>query len=185
MCTSHSKELPALICTLHQLYSDCGDAEAYGLALVLSSNSGVATTVFLSVVLDLLAKLNFFLQRKATDFSRLPIILKSILSEVKHLKDDGAEWSSLVEKTVAMLESEHDITLTMGGTQSFTAGASTLTRYHKEVVSPYIDTLVSNITSRFSDPAVKLLASSSVFNPVSFPAETAALPEYGNKELHL
>ena len=54
------KELPALICTLYQLYNDSGDAEAYGLALVLSSYSGVATIVFLSVVLDLLAKLNCF-----------------------------------------------------------------------------------------------------------------------------
>ena len=176
------KELPALICTLHQLYNDSGDTEAYGLALVLSSYSGVATIVFLSVVLDLLAKLNCFLQRKATDFSRLPIVLKNILSEVKHLKDDGAEWCSLVEKTVVMLESEHEITLTMGGTRSCTAGASTLTRYRKEVVSPYIDTLVSNITSRFSDQAVQLLVSSSIFNPVSFPA---ALPEYGNKELQV
>ena len=121
------KELPALIYTLHQLYNDSGDAEAYGLALVLSSCSGVATIVFLFVVLGLLAKLNCFLQRKATDFSRLPIVLKSILSEVKHLKDDGAEWCSVVEKTVSLLESEHDITLTMSGTRSRTAGASSLT----------------------------------------------------------
>ena len=139
----------------------------------------------LSVVLDLLAKLNYFLQGKATDFSHLPIVLKSILSEVKHLKDNGAEWCSLVEKTAALLESEHNITLAMGGTQSCTAGASTLTRYCKEVVCPRIDILVSDITSRFSDQAVKLLVSLSIFNPVSFPAETAALPELVNKELQV
>ena len=33
------KELPALIITLHKLYEDSGDAEAYGLALALSSYS--------------------------------------------------------------------------------------------------------------------------------------------------
>ena len=55
------KELPALIITLHKLYDDSGDAEAYGLALALSSYSGVANINLLSVVLDLLAKLNFFM----------------------------------------------------------------------------------------------------------------------------
>ena len=33
------QELPALIIALHKLYEDCGDAEAYGIALVLSSYS--------------------------------------------------------------------------------------------------------------------------------------------------
>ena len=72
------KELPALIITLHKLYDDCGDAEVYGLALALSSYSGVA-------------KLNSFMQRKVTDLSRLPIILKSFVSELKHLMDAGAK----------------------------------------------------------------------------------------------
>ena len=84
------KELPALIITLHKLYDDSGDAEAYGLALALSSYSGAATiNNLLSVVLDLLAMLNCFMQRKATDLSRLLIILKCIVSELKHFKDSG------------------------------------------------------------------------------------------------
>ena len=89
MCASHSQG--ATCSTLHKLYEDSSDAEVYGLALVLSSYSGVATVILLSAVLDLLAKLNGFMQRKATDFSRLPIILESILAELKHLKGDGAE----------------------------------------------------------------------------------------------
>ena len=56
------KERPALIITLLKLYNDSGDAEAYGLALALSSFSVVATINLLSVVLDLLAKLNCFMQ---------------------------------------------------------------------------------------------------------------------------
>ena len=43
------KELPALIVTLQQLYEVSGDAEAYGLAMVLSSFSGVATIFFAPV----------------------------------------------------------------------------------------------------------------------------------------
>ena len=51
------------------------------------------------------------------------------------------------------------------------------------VAIPYIDALVSNINSRFSDSAVNLLVSSSIFNPVSFPTDEAALPEFDNSEL--
>ena len=139
----------------------------------------------MSVVLDLLAKLNCSLQRKATDFSRLPVILESILSELKHMKDHDAEWCSLVERNVSMLESEHEITLTMGGTRNCSAGASTLSRYRNEVAIPYIDALMSNINSRFSNHAVKLLFSSSIFNPASFPGENKALTDYGNNELQV
>ena len=55
--------------------------------------------------------------------------------------------------------------------------------YRDAVAIPYIDALVSNINSRFSDSAVNLLVSSSIFNPVSFPTGEAALPEFGNDEL--
>ena len=105
------KELPALIITLQSIYDECGDAEAYGLALALRSYSGVVTTILLSAVLELLAKLNCFMQRKTTDFSRLPIVLDGILAELKHLKDDTAEWCSLVEFFFAELTDGHDISL--------------------------------------------------------------------------
>ena len=92
-------------------------------------------------------------------------------------------FTALVERNVVMLGSEHDITLTMGRTRSCSAGTSTLSRYRNEVTIPYIDTLMSNINSRFSDQAVKLLFSLSIFNPASFPGEKEALTDYGNKAL--
>ena len=58
------KELPVLITTHQELHEESEDPEAYVLASVLSSYSGVATIVLLSVVLDLLAKLNGFMQQK-------------------------------------------------------------------------------------------------------------------------
>ena len=76
------KELPALIITLQSIYDECGDTEAYELTLALRSYSGVATIVLLSAVLELLAKLNCFMQRKTTDFSRLPIVRDGILAEL-------------------------------------------------------------------------------------------------------
>ena len=74
------------------VYDEYGGAEAYELALALRSYSGVATIVLLSAVLELLSKLNCFMQTKTTDFSRLPIVLDGIFVVLKHLTDDTAEW---------------------------------------------------------------------------------------------
>lgn len=70
------RELPALIITLQQLYETSGDAEAYGLSTLLATYTGVANIVFLSEVLDVLAKMNATMQRKHADFSKLPVLLK-------------------------------------------------------------------------------------------------------------
>ena len=54
---------------------------------MLSSYSGIATIFLLSAVLDLLTKLNCFMERKATDLSRLPIVLDGVMCELKDLKN--------------------------------------------------------------------------------------------------
>ena len=83
------KDLPALIITLQQLYQKSGDAEVYGISLVLNSSSGIASIfLFLSEVLDLLAGLSCYMQRQTANFSRLPLILESILEELDEPKED-------------------------------------------------------------------------------------------------
>ena len=66
-----------------------GDAEAYGLVSILSSITGVACIYLLSEVLSLLARLNMFMQRKTSDFSKLPIMLSSIVHQLMSLKEPG------------------------------------------------------------------------------------------------
>ena len=55
--------------------------------------------------------------------------------------------------------------------------------YRDAVAIPYTHALLSNINSCFSDSAVNLLVSSSIFNPVLFPTDEAALSEFGNNKL--
>lgn len=69
------KELPAIILTLQELYESNGDAKAFGVQSILSSFEGVATVIILGEILNLVATFNCFMQRKATDFSRLKVIL--------------------------------------------------------------------------------------------------------------
>ena len=70
------RELHALKVTLQQLYETSGDAEAYGIGVLLATYTGVASIVFLSEVLDILARMNVSMQRKLLDLSRLPVLLK-------------------------------------------------------------------------------------------------------------
>ena len=74
-----------------------------------------------------------------------------------------------------------DIKMRRSSTQSHSA--TTMSVHRDAVAIPYIDALVSNINSGFSDSAVNLLVSSSFFNPVSFPADEAALSKIGNNKL--
>ena len=168
------KELPALITNLNELYETSGDAEAYGLAFILSSFSGVVSIILLSKVLDLLAKLNCFMQRQATDFSRLPLMIDIVKKELKQLKEDGADWCSEVTFTVEKLEEEYGIVVrrdlrTRHGSETFTH--LSVSQFQVSAAVPYIDNLLSNMDSRFSDGVVKLLVSSSVCNPASLPSE--------------
>ncbi len=102
------KELPALILTLQDLYEISGDAEAFGIQSILSSFGGVAAVVFLREILNLLASLNCYMQRKTADFSRLQIILESI---IKSFKQEDASWCSEVGKATSCLQNEHGITV--------------------------------------------------------------------------
>ena len=82
------RELPALIVTLQQLYETSGDAEAYGIGALLATYTGVASIVFLSEVLGILARMNVSMQRKLLDLSRLPVLLKITTDQLEHLKDE-------------------------------------------------------------------------------------------------
>ena len=120
----------------------------YGISLVLSSFSGVASIILLSEVLVLLARLSCHMQRQTTDFSRQPVVLKSIVNELEQLKEDKAEWCSEVSTQVDKLESNHEITITRGRSAHSCvrdASVGSLTDFHDKVALPYIDALLQPI----------------------------------------
>ena len=180
------KELPALITTLQQLYETTGDAEAFGLSTLLSSFTAVASVVFLSEVLDILARMNATMQRKVADFSKMQALLQFTLDELKSLKEEKAEWCSSTESTLAQLETEYGIEIGRprhGSARSRFALISNTKEYRSQIAIPYIDSLVDNINRRFSDKAVKLLVASSIFNPAQLPTEESTMSSYGVQEI--
>ena len=74
------------------------DVEAYGICLVPSSFSGVASIFLLSEVLDLLAKLSCYMQRQTTDFIKLPLIFDSLYSILKELEQLKGRRGSVVHQ---------------------------------------------------------------------------------------
>ena len=150
--------------------------------MVLSSFSGVATIFLLQSVLDLLAKLNCFMQRKATDFSKLPVILESIVSELNQLKRDDAEWCSQVTACVNKLANEQGINLTRSSTRSGSGSATTVSEYCTSVAIHYIDALVSNIKGRFSEGAVNSLSHHPSLIQLHFQLKNRLFPSMARKK---
>lgn len=56
------REFPVHIITLQQIYGVSDEAEVYGLSSLLATYTGVASVVFLLEVLDILAKMNAYMQ---------------------------------------------------------------------------------------------------------------------------
>ena len=105
------RELPALIITLQQLYETSGDAEAYGLSNLLATYTDVASVVFLSEVLDILARANASMLTKLADFSKFPIFLKVMTDQLEHMKETS-EWLGTVETVISQLQEKYDMIMT-------------------------------------------------------------------------
>ena len=90
------------------------------------------------------------------------------------MESEKADWCSLAESILAKLETEYEITIgrhTPGSARSFFAKISSIKEYLSHIGIPYIDALLENINSRFSDSVVKLIVATSIFNPAQLPAE--------------
>ncbi len=85
---------------------------------------------------------------------------------------------------VENLENQYEIPVGHLRTRKGSAMAyDSVEEFRANVAVPYLDVLLDNIESRFSDDVVKLLVSSSVFNPALLPRDEALLAEYGTTEI--
>lgn len=71
----------------------------------------MASVVFLSEVLDILARMNVTMQRKNADFNKLPVLLKVTTDQLEHLKEENSECWNSVESEISLLKEKHDIAL--------------------------------------------------------------------------
>ena len=109
------------------------------------------------------------------------------MDQLKALKDDDTDWCSEVESTVEGLESEYEITVCASvgiARRGSTSVTTTLDSFRKAVLTPYVDKLIENIRSRFSDEGVAVVIAMSVFNPANIPqADDPTFCTYGKEEI--
>ena len=156
------RELPALIVTLQQLYETSGDAEAYGRGTLLAE---VASVVFQSQVLDILAQMNTFKQMKLADYNKLPIVLKVTIDQLQNLREQNSEWISLVESEISQLRNEYKIEINTRCHESARSRSSSITTTFEVcsiIAIPYIDALIENIKKQFTAEAVKIVTARSI-----------------------
>ena len=75
-----------------------------------ASVNGVSSSYLLSEVLSALALLNFFIQKKIAEFSKLCFMLKSTLDHLNSIRKSNAIWCTAAETAVSNL-AEHGLTI--------------------------------------------------------------------------
>ena len=90
-----------------------------------------------------------------------------------------------MESEVSLLKEKHDISLgTHGSSRSRWSSITTIAQYQTLVAIPYVNALLENIKSRFTDKAMKIVIAMSIFNPTLLPTEDS-LPSYGNEQIKI
>ena len=85
-CVVHER-LPALVSTFEEIYDETGDAEAHGIATLLTKYNTVACIYMLSNVLHAVTKLQGNLQAKEIDLASVPRIIDSTTKRLKEVKE--------------------------------------------------------------------------------------------------
>ena len=81
------RSLPALVSTFEEIYEATGDAEAHGIATLLTKYNNVACIYMLSDVLHTAAKLQGSLQAKEIDLASVPGMVHSTTERLKDLRN--------------------------------------------------------------------------------------------------
>ena len=166
--------LPALVSTFEEIYDEKGDAEAHGIAILLTKYKTVACIYMLCDVLHTVATLQASLQAKDIDLASVPAMVESTTKRLMELKEDvnTSTWfknhssvftddAQLGAKNIVVTEEEKNLFL------------------HK-VYRPYMQSVVDHINRRME--STDLISAMSVFDPRHLPTEDK-LAGYGIEKI--
>ena len=81
----------------------------------MANVNGVSSSYLLSEGLSALALLNKFMQKKISDFSKLPFMLKGTIDHLNSIREYDASWCTAAETPISNLGIEHGITIKGSG----------------------------------------------------------------------
>ena len=178
------RELPALIVTLQQLYEVSGDAEAYGIGALLATYTGVASIVFLSEVLYILARMVFRCKESYSIWQ---------VNSTSENHDGSTRASKGRKKWVVGFSRVWNISVegkTRYNTRHTWICTKPLVFHHNHSrvsnssCNSIRDSFLLNINSQFTDKAVKIVTAMSIFSPSLLPTE-ASLPSYSSEQIKI
>ena len=171
------RSLPALVNTFEEIYNDTGDAEAHGIATLLTNYNTVACIYMLSDVLHTVAKLQGSLQGKDIDLASVPIMVDCTTKRLTELKESLK--SSTWFKDHCLVFSDP----TQLGMKEIEVTDVKKTDFERNVYRPYLQSVIDHINGRME--STDLISSMSVFDPRQLPGTEKELTEsdYGIEKM--
>ena len=169
------RSLPALVNTFEEIYEETGDAEAHGIASLLTKYNSVACIYMLSDVLHTVAKLQESLQDKEVDLASVPGMVESTTQRLKELKEstDSSTW---FKDHCAVFTDPSQL-----GARNIDLTESMKTQFLQKVYRPYIQSVIDHISGRLE--STDLISSMSVFDPRLLPSDEDKLSKYGIEKI--
>ena len=167
--------LPALVQTFEHIYTESGDAEAYGLSKLLCTDKFVASLYMLCDVLQTIAKLQGCLQSKDLDLSVVPAMVQSTVDALKELKDNPTHSTWFKDHSTVFSDPNKL------GHLDIAISESTKESFMRNIYKPYIQSVVDHISAKMKSSDV--LSAFSLFNPCHLPEKEDDLSEYGSEKL--
>ena len=171
------KSLPALVSTFKKIYDETGDAEAHGIATLLTKYNTVACINMLSDVLHTVAKLQGNLQAKEIDLASVPGMVDSTTKRLKELKERviSSTWFK-----------DHSLVFTDNlqlGAKKIVVTEEEKAGFLQKVYRPYLQSVIDHINGRME--STDFLSSMSVFDPRHLPNSEERLNNYGEEKIRI
>ena len=169
------RSLAALVDTFENIYDDTGDAEAHGIAVLLTKYKTVASIYMLSDVMHTVAKLQGNLQSKELDLASVPTMVSNTTKRLKELKEhpNSSTW---FKDHMEVFSDPAQL-----GKKNIVVSEEDKAAFLQSIYRPYIQSVVDHIIVRMG--STDLIAAMSVFDPHHVPDTEDNLTNYGMNKI--
>ena len=163
------KSLPALVNTFEQMYNDTDDAEAHGIATLLTKYTTAAGIYMLSDVQHTVTKPQGSLQGKDIDLTSVPARVESTTKRLKELKESPKSSTWFKDHCLVFSDS------TQLGTKEIQVTDVMKADFEQNIYRPYLQSVIDHINGRME--STDLISSMSVFDPHQLPSTEKELTD--------
>ncbi|XP_068720652.1 E3 SUMO-protein ligase KIAA1586-like [Montipora capricornis] len=161
---------PALVSTFEETYDETGDAEALGIAILLTKYKTVACIYMLCDVLHTVAALQASLQAKDIDLASIPAMVESTTKRLMELKEN-VNTSTWFKNHSSVFTDDAQL-----GAKNIVVTEEETNLFLYKVYRPYVQSVVDHINRRME--STDLISAMSIFDPRHLPTEDK-LADYG------